>query len=40
MYRLDRIAQEPGNRVLYYLQGGLNQAFGPEQLMHISGDTT
>ena len=26
-YRLDRIVQEPGNWVLYYLQDGLNRAF-------------
>ena len=39
MYQPDRIAQEPGNRVLYYLQGGLDGAFGRDELMHISGDT-
>ena len=39
MYRLDRIVQEPGNRVLYYLQGGPNRAFVREELMHISEDT-
>ena len=26
-YRLDRIVQEPGNRVLYYLQDGPDRAF-------------
>ena len=26
-YRLDRIVQEPGNHVLYYLHDGLNRAF-------------
>ena len=39
MYRLDRIVQEPGNRVLYYLQDGPNRAFVWEELMHISEDT-
>ena len=39
MYRLDRIVQEPGNRVLYYLQGGPNRAFVREELMHVSEDT-
>ena len=39
MYRLDRIVQEPGNRVLYYLQDGPNRAFVREELMHISEDT-
>ena len=38
-YRLDRIVQEPGNRVLYYLQDGLDRAFVSEELMHISEDT-
>ena len=38
-YRLDRIVQEPGNRVLYYLQDGPNRAFVCEELMHISEDT-
>ena len=38
-YRLDRIVQEPGNRVLYYLQDGPNRAFVSEKLMHISEDT-
>ena len=31
--------QEPGNRVLYYLQNGPDRAFVPEELMHISEDT-
>ena len=35
-YWLDRIVQEPGNRVLYYLQDGPNRAFVCEELMHIS----
>ena len=38
-YRLDRIVQEPGNRVLYYLQDGPNRVFVHEELMHISEDT-
>ena len=37
-YRLDRIVQEPGNPVLYYLQDGPNSAFVCEELMHISED--
>ena len=32
-YRLDRIDQEPGNRILYYLQGGPERAFVREELM-------
>ena len=38
-YRLHRIVREPGNRVLYYLQDGLDRAFVSEELMHISEDT-
>ena len=34
-YRLDRIVQEPYNRVLYYLQDGPDRAFVREELMHI-----
>ena len=37
-YRLDRIAQEPGNRVLYYFQDGPDRAIVCEELMHISED--
>ena len=37
-YQLDRIVQEPGNRVLYYLQDGPDRAFVREELMHISED--
>ena len=37
--RLDRIVQEPGNRVLYYLQNGADRAFVREELMNISEDT-
>ena len=38
-YRLDRIIQEPGNRLLYYLQDGPDRAFASKELMHISEDT-
>ena len=38
-YRLDRIVQDPGNCVLYYLQDGSDRAFVPEDLMHVSEDT-
>ena len=38
-YRLDRIVQEPGNRVLYYLQDVPDRAFVHEELMHIPVDT-
>ena len=38
-YGLDRIVQEPGNRVLYYLQDGPDRAFVREELMHVSEDT-
>ena len=38
-YRMDRIVQEPGNRVLYYLQDRPDRAFVREELMHISEDT-
>ena len=38
-YRLDRIVQEPGNRVLYYLQNGPHSAFVREELMQVSEDT-
>ena len=37
-YQLDRIVQEPGNPVLYYLQDGLDRAFVREELMRIPGD--
>ena len=39
MYRLDRIVQEPANRVLYNLQDGPDRAFMCEELMNISEDT-
>ena len=38
-YRLDRIVQDPGNRVLYYLQDGPDRAFVLEELMHVSEGT-
>ena len=38
-YQLDRIVQEPSNRVLYYLQNGPDRAFVREELMQISEDT-
>ena len=38
-YRLDRIVQDPGNRVLYYLQDWTDRAFVREELMHISENT-
>ena len=38
-YRLDRIVQEPGNRVLHYLQDGPDRAFVRGELMHVSEDT-
>ena len=38
-YRLVRIVQELGNRVLYYLQDGTDRVFVREELMHISEDT-
>ena len=38
-YRLDRIVQDTGNRVLFYLQDELDRAFVREELMHISEDT-
>ena len=38
-YQLDRLVQEPGNRVLYYLYDGLDRVFVREELMHIPEDT-
>ena len=39
-YRLNRIVQDPGNRVLYYLKDGPDRAFFVrEELMHVSEDT-
>ena len=38
-YLLDRIVQEPGNHVMYYLQDGPDRAFVREELMHVSEDT-
>ena len=39
MYLLDRIVQNPGNHVLYYLQDGPDRDFVREELMHVSEDT-
>ena len=38
-YRIDRILQDPVNRVLYCLQDGLDRTFVREELMHVSEDT-
>ena len=38
-YRLDRIVEEPGQRVLYYLLGGPQRSFVREELMLIPEDT-
>ena len=38
-YRLNRIVEELGNCVLYYLQDEPDRAFVREELMHISEDT-
>ena len=38
-YRLDRIVQDPGNCILYYLQDVPDRAFVREELMHVSEDT-
>ena len=38
-YRLDRIDQGPGNRILYYLQGGPERAFVREELMQVPETT-
>ena len=38
-YRLDMIDQEPGNRILYYLQGGPERAFVREELMQVPETT-
>ena len=38
-YRIDRIVQEPGNRILHYLQDGPDRDFVREELRHISEDT-
>ena len=39
IYRLDRRDQEPGNRILYYLQGGPERAFVREELMQVPETT-
>ena len=38
-YRLDRIVQEPGNRILYYLENGPGRAFVREELMQVPETT-
>ena len=38
-YRLDRIVQGPGNRVLQYLQDGPERDFVREELIHVPEDT-
>ena len=38
-YRLREIAENPGNRVMYYLADGPEQAFVLEELMLIAEDT-
>ena len=35
-YRLDQNVEEPGNRVLYYLQDAPDRVFVHEELMHVS----
>ena len=39
MFRLDRIVENPGQRVLYYLGEGPQRAFVREELMQIPEDT-
>ena len=38
-FRLDRIVENPGQRVLYYLADGPKRAFVREELMNIPEDT-
>ena len=38
-YRLREIVENPGNRVMYYLRDGPEQAFVSEELMLIPEDT-
>ena len=38
-YQIDWIVQDPGNRVLYYLQDGPDRVFVREELMHVSQET-
>ena len=38
-FRLDRIIENPGQRVLYYLTDGPERAFVREELMDIPEDT-
>ena len=39
LYRLREIAENPGNRVMYYLLNGPERAFISEELMLIPEDT-
>ena len=39
LYRLREIAENPGNRVMYYLADGSERAFVSEELMLIPEDT-
>ena len=38
-YRLDRAVEDPGNRILYYLQDGPGKAVLCERLVNVSEDT-
>ena len=38
-YRLDRIVENQGNHVLYYLKDGPNRLLAKEELMHFAEDT-
>ena len=38
-YLLDPVVQDPGNRVLHYLQDEPDRAFVREELMHVTEDT-
>ena len=39
VYQLDRIVEEPRNRILHYFQDRPNRPFVREELMHTSEDT-
>ena len=38
-YRLSEVMEKPGNRVIYYLQGGPERAFVKEELILVPEDT-
>lgn len=38
-HKLNRIAEQQGNRILSYLQDGEDRAFSREKLTHVSEDT-